>query len=38
MMVEENLENMLVNEGIPVPNVWVELEGEFLDLIKTMKH
>ena len=33
-MVEENLENMLVKEGIPVPNVWVELEGEFLDFDK----
>ena len=38
MMVEENLENMLVSEGIPVPNVWAELEGEFLDFDKTMKH
>ena len=34
MMVEENLENMLVNEGISVPNVWVELEGEFLEFDK----
>ena len=33
-MVEENLENMLVNEGISVPNVWVELEGEFLEFDK----
>ncbi len=31
MMVEDNLENRLKNEGMPVPNVWVELEGEFLD-------
>tara|TARA_B100000965_G_scaffold189434_1_gene158142 strand:- start:752 stop:1177 length:426 start_codon:yes stop_codon:yes gene_type:complete len=34
MMVEENLENMLLNEGISVPNVWVELEGEFLEFDK----
>jgi acyl-coenzyme A thioesterase PaaI-like protein len=34
MMVEDNLENMLQNKGIPVPNVWVELEGEFLDFDK----
>ena len=34
MMVEENLENMLVSEGIQVPNVWAELEGEFLDFDK----
>ncbi len=33
-MVEENLENMLLNEGISVPNVWVELEGEFLEFDK----
>ena len=34
MVVEDNLENMLNNKGIPVPNVWVELEGEFLDFNK----
>ena len=34
MMVEDNLENRLKNEGMPVPNVWVELEGEFLDFNK----
>ena len=33
-MVEDNLENRLKNEGMPVPNVWVELEGEFLDFNK----
>ena len=34
MMVEDNLENRLKKEGMPVPNVWVELEGEFLDFSK----
>ena len=34
MMVNDNLENRLKNEGMPVPNVWVELEGEFLDFNK----
>ena len=34
MMVEDNLENRLKNEGMPVPNVWVELEGEFLEFNK----
>jgi acyl-coenzyme A thioesterase PaaI-like protein len=34
MMVEDSLENRLKNEGMPVPNVWVELEGEFLDFNK----
>ena len=33
-MVEDNLENRFKNEGMPVPNVWVELEGEFLDFNK----
>ena len=33
-MVEDSLENRLKNEGMPVPNVWVELEGEFLDFNK----
>ena len=31
MMTNENIEDTLNNEGMPVPNVWVELEGEFLD-------
>ena len=34
MVDEDNLENMLANNGVPVPNVWVELEGEFLDFNK----
>ena len=34
MMIEESLEDTLENEGMPVPNVWVELEGEFLDFDK----
>ena len=34
MMVEDNLENRLKNEGMSVPNVWVELEGELLDFNK----
>lgn len=34
MMVKDNLEIRLKNEGMPVPNVWVELEGEFLDFNK----
>ena len=34
MMVEDSLENKLKNEGMPVPNVWVELEGEFLGFDK----
>ena len=33
-MVKDNLEIRLKNEGMPVPNVWVELEGEFLDFNK----
>ncbi len=33
-MVEDNLENRLKNEGMSVPNVWVELEGELLDFNK----
>ena len=37
MMVKDNLENRLKNEGMPVPNVWVELEGEFLDFNKEKK-
>ena len=37
MMVEDNLENRLKNEGMPLPNVWVELEGEFLDFNKEMQ-
>ena len=34
MMTNENIEDTLNNEGMPVPNVWVELEGEFLDFDK----
>ena len=34
MMTNENIEDTLDNEGMPVPNVWVELEGEFLDFDK----
>tara|TARA_B100000945_G_scaffold179275_1_gene143734 strand:+ start:81 stop:497 length:417 start_codon:yes stop_codon:yes gene_type:complete len=33
-MVDSNLENLLQNSGMPVPNVWIELEGEFLDFDK----
>ena len=34
MMVEDNIENLLQNSGMPVPNVWIELEGEFLEFDK----
>ncbi len=33
-MVDDNIENLLQNSGMPVPNVWIELEGEFLDFDK----
>ena len=33
-MVDSNIENLLQNSGMPVPNVWIELEGEFLDFDK----
>ena len=33
-MVEDNINNLLQNSGMPVPNVWVELEGEFLEFDK----
>ena len=33
-MIDDNLENLLQNSGMPVPNVWIELEGEFLDFDK----
>ena len=33
-MVEENIDNLLQNSGMPVPNVWIELEGEFLEFDK----
>ena len=33
-MVEDNIENLLQNNGMPVPNVWIELEGEFLEFDK----
>jgi len=28
------MEDLLKNSGMPVPNVWIELEGEFLDFDK----
>ena len=28
------MEDLLQNSGMPVPNVWIELEGEFLDFDK----
>ena len=34
MMVEDNINNLLQNSGMPVPNVWIELEGEFLEFDK----
>ena len=34
MMVEDNIDNLLQNSGVPVPNVWIELEGEFLEFDK----
>ena len=34
MMVEDNIDNILQNSGMPVPNVWIELEGEFLEFDK----
>ena len=34
MMVEDNIDNLLQNNGMPVPNVWIELEGEFLEFDK----
>ncbi len=33
-MVDDNIDNLLQNSGMPVPNVWIELEGEFLDFDK----
>ena len=33
-MIDDNMENLLQNSGMPVPNVWIELEGEFLDFDK----
>ena len=33
-MVEDNIDNLLQNSGMPVPNVWIELEGEFLEFDK----
>ena len=33
-MVEDNIDNLLQNNGMPVPNVWIELEGEFLEFDK----
>ena len=34
MMVKDNIDNLLQNSGMPVPNVWIELEGEFLEFDK----
>ena len=34
MMVEDNIDNLLQKSGMPVPNVWIELEGEFLEFDK----
>ena len=34
MMVEDNVDNILQKSGMPVPNVWIELEGEFLEFDK----
>ena len=34
MMVEDNIDNLLQNSGMPVPNVWIELAGEFLEFDK----
>ena len=33
-MVKDNIDNLLQNSGMPVPNVWIELEGEFLEFDK----
>lgn len=33
-MVEDNIDNLLQDSGMPVPNVWIELEGEFLEFDK----
>ncbi len=33
-MVDDNIDNLLQNSGMPVPNVWIELEGEFLEFDK----
>ena len=33
-MIDDNMENLLQNSGMPVPNVWIELEGEFLNFDK----
>ena len=33
-MVDDNIEDLLQNSGMPVPNVWIELEGEFLEFDK----
>ena len=34
MMVKDTIDNLLQNSGMPVPNVWIELEGEFLEFDK----
>ena len=33
-MIDDNIEDLLQNSGMPIPNVWIELEGEFLDFDK----
>jgi|TARA_X000000950_G_C13742412_1_gene589116 acyl-coenzyme A thioesterase PaaI-like protein len=33
-MIDDNIEDLLQNSGMPVPNVWIELEGEFLEFNK----
>ena len=33
-MIDDNIEDLLQNSGMPVPNVWIELEGEFLEFDK----
>ena len=30
-MIDDNIEDLLQNSGMPVPNVWFEFEGEFLE-------
>ena len=34
MMVEDNIDNLLQKSGMPVPTVWIALEGEFLEFDK----
>ena len=37
-MTEENYEDVLANKGMPVPNVWIELEGEFVEFDLSLIH